>query len=142
MISKSILDSVFGSKSQKTTIKTILKSILMLSACVAVDAAEFVHPMDFDGSTAQKDKVIEYIRTETRQRYCTGELAMCKPATLRLMERSNLQAFKRLTQAKDRKLLDKLITDYCNGRRHMCTYNTLKLMYANNIKAKHEKLTW
>ena len=121
----------------------MIKKILLLSVmCVAVDAAEFVHPMDFDGSEAQKTKVIDYIRTETRQRYCTGELAMCKPATLRLMERSNLHAFKKLTQAKDRKLLDRLITDYCNGRRHMCTYNTLKLMYANNLKAKHEKLTW
>lgn len=104
--------------------------------------AAFIHPMDFDGSEAQKKEVIEYIQAKVKKDYCDGSIDMCQPTTLRMMEKQNLNAFKQMTQAKNRPVMDKVIADYCHGAIDMCNYSNLDMMYKQNVKASGEKLSW
>lgn len=120
--------------------KLVLGATLLFSAMTA--NAAFIHPMDFDGSEAQKQEVIEYIQSKVKADYCEGGIDMCRDTTLRMMEKSNLNAFKQLTQAKNRKIMDKVIKDYCKSGLDMCSYATIRMMYNKNLKASDEKLTW
>ena len=110
--------------------------------CSFAANAGFIHPLDFDGSEAQKQEVINFIQTKVKADYCDGQLDMCQPTTLRMMEQQNLTAFKKLTQANDRKVMDRVIEDYCDGGVDMCTYTTIEMMYQQNVKANNQKLTW
>ena len=67
---------------------------------------------------------------------------MCNNTTLRMMEKENLRAFKELTQAQDRSILNRVINDYCNSGVDMCNYTTLNMMYKENLKASQENLSW
>jgi len=98
------------------------------------------HPMDFDGSEAQKTQVIEFITNVTKTQYCTN-LNMCQDVTLRRMERANLDAFKKLTEAQNRKILDQVIDAYCT-RLGSCNFIILERMYRHNLQASQKKLTW
>ena len=120
--------------------KKFLGFALFFAACAA--NAAFVHPMDFDGSEAQKKGVIEYIQAKVKKDYCEGSIDMCQPTTLHMMEKQNLNAFKHLTAAKDRTILNKVISDYCKGSIDMCSYVTLDMMYKQNLKASKESLSW
>lgn len=102
--------------------------------------AQFIHPLDFNGSESQKKAVIAYIQDRVNSDYCE-KVDMCQETTLRMMEQENLEAFKRLTQAKSREILDRAIHDYC-GKVDMCTYQTLEMMYNENLKKSSEKLSW
>lgn len=104
--------------------------------------AGFVHPLDFDGSETKKQEVIKYIKDRVKADYCDGQLDMCQPTTLRMMENENLNAFKKLTEAKDRTVLDGVIKDYCKSGLDMCNYSNLEMMYQENVKANGEELTW
>ncbi|TPW41087.1 hypothetical protein FKM52_16375 [Mixta tenebrionis] len=104
--------------------------------------AAFVHPLDFDGSEAQKTEVIDYIKDRVYQDYCDSGLDMCQPTTLRMMEKQNLSAFKALTTAKNRAVLDNVIATYCDSALDMCTYANLDMMYRQNVKASNETLSW
>lgn len=115
---------------------------LALLAATFTTHAAFVHPLDFDGSAAQQKTVIEYIQGKVKKEYCEGPVDMCQPTTLRMMEKQNLSAFKKLAKAENRPVLDKVIADYCHGPIDMCNYSTLNMMYQQNLKASGEKLTW
>lgn len=116
-----------------------LITIALFSANVA--AATFVHPLDFDNSTSQRQQVVDYIKSIVHDEYC-GKMDMCTPSTLRMMEQSNLKAFKQLTTAKNRKLMDRMIRDYCRSSLRVCSYTTIKMMYAHNLSASKQKLEW
>jgi len=116
-----------------------LITITLFSANAA--AAAFVHPMDFDNSKSQKKQVVDYIKSVVNHEYCS-KMDMCTPATLRMMERSNLNAFKELTTAKNRKLMDRMINDYCRSSLRACSYTTIKMMYAHNLSASKQQLEW
>ncbi|MCX8582583.1 MULTISPECIES: hypothetical protein [unclassified Gilliamella] len=117
--------------------KTILLSILFSTAA----QAKFIHPMDFDGSDAQKQEVIEYIKDNVKKDYCE-QIDMCQPSNLRMMEQENLDAFKKATKATNRKIMDQVIKDYCNSGIDMCSYSTILMMYEENNKADKEELSW
>lgn len=104
--------------------------------------ADFVNPMDFDGSEAQKDEVINFIQEKVKADYCDGQLDMCQPTTIRMMEQQNLTAFKKLTKAEDREIMDRVIKDYCESGLDMCSYSTIEMMYQQNLKASSKKLAW
>jgi hypothetical protein len=105
--------------------------------------AGFIHPMDFDGTEAQKQEVIEYIKFRVKKEYCDGTLNMCQNTTLRMMEQENLNAFKKATQATDRAVMDKVIADYCGSSSvNMCNYTTILMMYQENVNAGEQTLTW
>lgn len=120
--------------------RTLLLVLLLTSGHVA--AADFVHPLDFDGSEAQKQKVIAYVKARARLDYCEGAVDLCQPTTLRMMERENLNAFKRATKAKNREVMDRVIRDYCTGSVDLCNYTTLWMMYKENAKAAQDSLSW
>lgn len=105
-------------------------------------SAEFIHPMDFNGTESQKQKVIEIIKKRVRKDYCDSGLDMCQESTLRMMERQNLGAFKQATQATNRKIMDRMIKDYCNSGLDMCSYSNIWMMYKQNLKASKESLSW
>ncbi|EGU46997.1 hypothetical Protein VIOR3934_13737 [Vibrio orientalis CIP 102891 = ATCC 33934] len=102
--------------------------------------AAFIHPLDFDGSDVQKNEVIAYIQSRVKKDYCQT-IDMCQESMLRIMENENLDAFKRLTQAKSRDILDRAIHDYC-GTVDMCTYQMIEMMYKENVKASQQQLSW
>lgn len=108
----------------------MLNLILGLLALIpAIATAGFIHPMDFDGSDAQKQEVIEYIKSRVKHDYCDGQLDMCQAMTLRMMEQQNLNSFKKATKAKNRAIMDRAIKDYCHGGIDMCSYDTIWIMY-------------
>ncbi|POW59040.1 hypothetical protein C3408_05580 [Candidatus Pantoea alvi] len=120
--------------------KLLVGAALLLTSAAA--NAGFVHPLDFDGSEAQKKEVISYIQKRVKADYCDGQLDMCQPTTLRMMEKQNLNAFKKLTKVTDRQVLDRVIKDYCQGTLDMCSYTTLEMMYKQNAKATKQELSW
>ena len=126
-------------------IKTMRKYFVMTALAavlfsVDASAADFIHPMDFDGSEAQKKKVIQIIKARVRKDYC-GDLDMCQPTTLRMMEKANLDAFKKAAKAENRQIMDRVISDYC-GDLDMCSYSTIQMMYEANLEASRKELEW
>ncbi len=113
---------------------------LFIVLCSFSVSAKFIHPIDFTGSEEQKNEVISYIKARVNKDYCRT-VDMCQEMMLRMMETENLEAFKRLTQAQDRKILDGVIQDYCKTV-DMCTYQMLDMMYNENVKAKSQELKW
>ena len=59
-----------------------------------------------------------------------------------MMEQQKLDSCKKLTQAQDRKIMDKVIEDYCSGTVDMCSYSTILMMYEQNFKASKKELEW
>jgi hypothetical protein len=96
--------------------------------------------MDFDEIT-QKDRIIQIIKDRTRDDYC-NKLNMCQETILRMMERENLEAFKRATKAQNRKIMNQVIKDYCRSGLDMCNYATIWMMYEENLNASQESLSW
>ena len=103
--------------------------------------ADFVHPMIFDEKT-QKEEVLNYIKDHVKKDYCSGSIDMCNHSTLRMMEQQNLDSFKKLMQAQDKKIMDKVIEDYCSATLDMCSYSTILMMYEQNLKASKKELEW
>ncbi|PMH29855.1 hypothetical protein BCU71_16140 [Vibrio lentus] len=116
-----------------------LLTISILSVSFSAQAG-FIHPLDFSGSEAQKNEVITHIQNRVKKDYCQT-VDMCQESLLRMMEQENLEAFKRLTQAKNRSVLDRAIHDYC-GTVDMCTYQMVEMMYNENLKASQTQLSW
>lgn len=118
--------------------KTLTALALLGAAAAAAQEAGFVHPLAFGGSSAEKAAVIAYIQATVEQDY--SAIGMGDPATLRMMEREELKAFKQLTQATEPELLDEVIRSYCEIG--MCNYNTLWMMYQEQVQAAGERLRW
>ncbi len=91
--------------------------------------------MDFDGSEAQKARVLEIVKSRVRKDYCEGMIDMCQPTTLRMMEKENLAAFKQAAKATNRVVMDQVIKTYCEGSVDMCNYTTIWMMYQQNVNA-------
>ena len=120
--------------------KKLLTIFLVLFSIALQAQAKFINPLDFDGSDVQKNEVITYIQDRVKKDYCKS-VDMCQETMLRMMETENLEAFKRLTKATNRKILDRAIHDYC-GSVDMCTYQMIEMMYNENLKKSTEKLAW
>jgi len=118
--------------------KILLALMMILFISTIVAAADFVHPLDFKGTQAEKDKIIAYIKENVKSTY--SKIGMGDPSTLRMMEKEELDNFKRLTKVKNRKLLDNVIKQYCNIG--MCNYNTIYMIYQEQLKASEESLNW
>lgn len=67
-----------------------------------------------------------------------------------MMEKQNLDAFKKASKATDRKIMDRVILDYCYSGIDMCNYQTISMMYdqnfktskLQNFKASKQEATW
>jgi len=120
--------------------KPLIFSILLIISSSSF--AGFLHPMDFDDSDSQKNKVIAYIKQQVKDDYCNSAVDMCQPSMLRMMEKENLEAFKKATRANNRKIMDRVIKDYCNSAVDMCNYVMIFMMYQENEKAANQSLEW
>lgn len=122
------------------------KLILTCTLCTSVFSvnvlANFIHPMDFTGSDKDKTEVLNYIKERVKHDYCNSGVDMCQETTLRIMEKQNLDAFKKASKATDRKIMDRVILDYCNSGIDMCNYQTISMMYDQNLKASKQEITW
>ncbi|MBI0165146.1 hypothetical protein BGI15_02845 [Snodgrassella alvi] len=112
--------------------KTILFLILLYSALVQ---AEFIHPMDYDGSQEQKKAVKQFIKQQVQHDYCQ-ELNICNASALRKMEKKNFRAFMKTTHATDRKVMDEAI-DHCMHYMDMCEYSIIELKYSDIKKSEN-----
>ena len=122
------------------TIHTAAVTFLLWTSPAAT--ADFIHPMDSDGSEAQKQRVIAIVKARVKHDYCDGQIDMCSATTLRMMEQQRLEAFKKASQATKRKIMDRVIKDYCQGAVDMCSYSTIWMMYEQNLKASEKSLEW
>lgn len=118
--------------------KTLIFGCLIAFASTNAYAANIIHPLDFTPSEANKAQVIAYIEAGVKKTY--SELGMDDPVTLRMMEGEHLKAFKELTSAKNRDLLDSVIATYCDIG--MCDYSTINMMYNEQLKASTKSLDW
>ncbi len=106
--------------------------------CAPLFADDFIHPLDFKGTDKEKQEVIAFIQENVKKTYTA--IGMGDPLILRMMEKEELEAFKKLMKAKNRKLLDNVIETYCSIG--MCNYSTIFMMYREQLEASQEKLTW
>lgn len=120
----------------------LLLSVVLLSFSSIVYSSDFIHPMSFSNTEAEKERVVEYIETRTDYEYCGLTSDMCYEKTLRMIERENLNAFKRLISVTNKKVLNNIIEDYCSDEVNMCNYVTIEMMYHKNLRSSKEKLTW
>ena len=119
----------------------MIKFLALLFAAVfplAGLAAGIIHPLDFKGSDDEKAKVIAQIKASVKETYT--EIGMGDSLTLRMMEKEELNSFKKLTKVKNRNLLDSVIDQYCSIG--MCNYNTILMMYNEQNRASQQELEW
>lgn len=118
--------------------KNYILAPLLFLLSTGVYSAKLIHPLDFDGTEAQKEKVIAYIENNVKETY--SKIGMDNPSTLRMMEAEELKSFKQLTKIQNRQLLDGVIDKYCGIG--MCGYNTFLMMYNEENKASKKTLEW
>ena len=114
--------------------------VIALLSISASSFADFIHPMDFNGSEAQKKRVVKIIQDRVEKDYC-GAVDMCQASILRMMENQSMSAFKQLTAATNRAILNRVINDYC-GIVDMCSYSMINMMYQQNLQASKSRLSW
>ncbi|PFG54143.1 hypothetical protein ATG98_3347 [Marinobacter sp. LV10R520-4] len=112
--------------------------VLAMMLPLSSSASSLIHPLDFKGTEDEKANVIAQITVSVKQTY--SQIGMGDPSTLRMMEKEELNSFKKLRKVKNRKLLDGVIDQYCNIG--MCNYNTILMMYNEQSKASKEELNW
>lgn len=118
--------------------KKLFLIIVLVLVAFSLYSEDMVHPLDFDGSDAQKEQVILFIQENVKETYTA--IGMGDPATLRMMEKEELECFKKLTQAEERELLDNVIETYTAIG--MVSYSTFWMMYEEELKASKETLSW
>lgn len=119
----------------KQIVSATIITITLFGIC---HAADFIHPLEFNGSKDQKNAVVSFIE-ESVKNSCAS-IGVNDPATHRMMEKQNLNAFKSLTQAKDRALLD-MVIQQCKDI-GIIDYNTINMMYNQQEQASKDKLSW
>lgn len=114
--------------------------VLMIVGLVMLQGKAFayVHPLDFDPKT-QKHIVIKQIQKDTRNLIC-GFTESCTHSLLRMFEKKELDAFKLLTTAKNRKIMDNLFNLYCT--RSECSYSLIWTMYQKEVSSSKKSLQW
>ncbi len=117
------------------------KIYVILILCLTTSflfAQEFINPLSFTGTEAEKQAVIEYIQKNVKETYTA--IGMGDPSTLRMMENEELKAFKELTKVKNKALLANVIATYCNIG--MCSYSTFLMIYNEQLNASQQSLNW
>ena len=118
--------------------KKLVLTISLLAISSICFAEGLIHPLDFKGTEAEKKQVIALIEQNVKETYTA--LGMGDPSTLRMMEKTELDSFKQLTQVTNRNLLDSVIDQYCSIG--MCDYNTILMMYKEQERESNKKLQW
>jgi hypothetical protein len=127
--------------------KTILLSLLLsLFICNNSFANSFaiIHPLEF--KETQKQEVLDYIKDNNYKALCKGVYKICDGISLRNAAISDLNAFKELMKANDKKLLDDIVDSNCNGLASSilmtCNYTTILRVYNNSVTIRNNPLEW
>ncbi|WP_117880202.1 hypothetical protein [Aureibaculum luteum] len=119
-----------------------MKKLIIVLGCILfasnVFSQSFVSPINFVENEINKHKVISFINKQVKDDY--SAIGMDDPSTLRMMEKENLKAFKKLTEATNSSLLKTVIKTYCEIG--MCNYSTILMMYNEQNKASKKTLKW
>lgn len=118
--------------------QALVLALVLALLPVLAHGADFVHPLDFEGTKKEKERVIEYIERNVKKTY--AQIGMDSATNLRMMEKNELRAFKELTEAKDREALDRMIDTYCGIG--MCSYSNILMMYKQEVRSSKESLEW
>lgn len=59
--------------------KKLMLVFALMSVSLASLAAGFVHPLQFDGSEAMKNQVVQYIEQRVKTTYCEGQICANQP---------------------------------------------------------------
>ena len=120
----------------------IMKKILLLLFFLFPSVSfgdSLISPIGFQDTDENRKKVLSFIVKNVKDEL--SAIGMDDPTNLRIFEKQELHAFKRLTKAKDTKLLRKVIIESCSifG---MCNYDTILTLYMQDMKAANSKLKW
>lgn len=118
--------------------KNLLLTVGFIFCATNLFSQSFVSPIGFVASESNKQKVVNFIKKQVNEEY--SAIGMDDPLTLRMMEKENLNAFKKLTEATNKKLLNSVIKTYCDIG--MCNYTTIAMMYNEQNKANKKSLKW
>ena len=119
--------------------------VFFVGSAFALGSQNIFNPIEFTGTEAQKTKVIAGIQRNVHNTYCV-ELDMCSENTLRMMENSEIEAFKYLVpirgfNASSKKIFNRVVQTYCVDL-DMCSYNTIMMMYDSEVEASKQTLTF
>jgi hypothetical protein len=118
--------------------KITLLTLVLFVFSLSLFSQSFISPIGFVENETNKQKVIAYIEKQVKEDY--SAIGMNDPSTLRMMEKENLDAFKKLTKVSNTTLLKEVIKTYCEIG--MCNYSTILMMYNEQNKASKETLEW
>jgi hypothetical protein len=118
--------------------KHIMLATIVFAVTLFAQQQGFVNPLEFTDTALQREKVIDYIVKNVKRTY--SKIGMDDPATLRMMEKEELAAFKKLTNVRNHPLLNGVIKKYCEI--DMCNYTTISMMYEEELKASEKTLGW
>lgn len=118
-------------------IKLMMMALMM---CLGLHSfgQSFISPIDFQETESNKQKVIDFINKQVMTDY--SAIGMDDPFTLRMMEKENLDAFKKLTKVTNLTLLKDVIKTYCEIG--MCNYSVILMMYNQQEKSSKSSLEW
>lgn len=125
-------------KSMEMIMSRLIVFLFLTIFSVSSWSTGFVDPSKFKGSENEKGAVISFIQLNVEKTY--SAIGMGDPATLRMMEKEELNSFKALTKAENLPLLSNVINQYCGIG--MCNYSTILMMYNEQLKASQQKLDW
>ena len=113
--------------------------LLFISFSSVSYADTLISPIGFQDTDENRKKVLSFIVKNVKDEL--SAIAMDDPSNLRMFEKQELHAFKRLTKVKDTNLLRKVIIESCSifG---MCNYDTILTFYMQEKKASNSKLKW
>lgn len=113
--------------------RTIIFIIFAVSTLAFAQPIAFVHPLDFDGSDEQKEKVLAYIQDDILQHHCGPNDDSCHTSVIAIEREENFKAFLELTAVSNQEYLDKLIEEYCHSEFFNCTYENILKAYEENL---------
>ena len=120
----------------------IMKKILLLLFLLFPSVSfgdNLISPIGFQDTDENRKKVLSFIEKNVKNEL--SSIGMDDPSYLRVIEKQELQAFKKLIKVKDTKLLRKVIIGNCSifG---MCNYDSILVIYMQEKKASNSKLKW
>ena len=116
----------------------VIATLLICAEQSSFAQGEFIHPLDFRDTPEQRERVLQYIVSSVEQQ-CT-ELGIADFATRRAVEEGELEAFKTLTQARNRVILNRVINECL--RLGISDYATILAVYEKEVDASEESLKW
>lgn len=113
--------------------RIIIFTFLLLPMLAFGLPPKFIHPLEFDGSHDQTEKVLFYIQDDILENHCGPGDESCHSFIITFEREENFNAFMALTKVTNRDYLNRLIQEYCNSEFFKCTYANILKAYEENL---------